>query len=228
MPTRVDRGVVNPPAAPRPPAAPPAIPGEARSSSWATQLYPAGAALNANRRIVAYVGLGILGLIALYVLFQVVLSQTNLFGGGVPSGPPVDTGPTGTQFQQADGFLVSSMNPALASVTAAVKPIPLDCGGTHSVTCRNTLEDADTAVVKAITVIDKGPFPGCMAASVVQTRHDLVNLDQALKAALIGFRANSDGVVTKGLADFTAASPTLKADGDALRAAEISACPKTP
>jgi hypothetical protein len=199
------------------------VPADARSSGWVAQLYPAGAALNANRRLVAYLGLAILGLIAIYVLWQSV-AGLNLFGGGTTGTTP-DNSPTGTQFVQADGFLV---NPALASVATAVKPIPVDCTGTHSVTCRNTLEDADAAVVKAITVIDKGPFPGCLAASVVQTRRDLVNLDQALKAALIGFRYNSDALVTKGLADFTAAAPTLKADGEALKASQVSACPKTP
>jgi len=55
-----------------------------------------------------------------------------------------------------------------------------------------------------------------------------VILDQALKAALIGFRSNSDTLVTKGLADFTAVYPTLKTDGDALKATEQSACPKSP
>jgi hypothetical protein len=202
------------------------VPADARSSGWIAQLYPAGAALNANRRLVAYVGLGILGLIAIYVLWQAV-AGLNLFGGGATGTTP-DNSPTGTQFVQADGFLVNSLNPALASITTAVKPIPVDCTGTHSVTCRNTLENADAAVVKAITVIDKGPFPGCLAASVVQTRRDLVNLDQALKTALIGFSYNGDALVTKGLADFTAATPMLKVDGNALKASAISACPKTP
>ena len=225
VPTRVP-GAVKPPVAPGQVAPQVQIPADARSSSWVSQLYPARAALNANRQLVIYVGLGILGLIALIVLWQSV-SGLNLFGGGT-SGTTPDNSPTGTQFVQADGFLVGSLNPALASIATAVKPIPVDCTGAHSVTCRNTLEDADAAVVKAITVIDKGPFPGCLAASVVQTRRDLVNLDQALKGALIGFRYNSDALVTKGLADFTAAAPTLKTDGDALKASQISACPKTP
>jgi len=226
VPTRVDSGAVKPPPAPGSPAPQVQFPAGARSSGWVAQLYPAGAALNANRRLVAYVGLGILGLIAIYVLWQAV-AGLNLFGGGTTGTAP-DNSPTGTQFVQADGFLVNSLSPALASTATAVKPIPVDCTGTHSVTCRNTLEDADAAVVKAITVIDKGPFPGCLAASVVQTRRDLVNLDQALKAALIGFRYNSDALVTKGLADFTTAAPTLKVDGEALKAAATSACPKTP
>jgi hypothetical protein len=189
-------------------------------------LYPARTALNSNRKLVTYAGLGILALIAIYVVF-VVLSQGGLFG---PSGGAAiqDTGPTGTQFQQADGFLTGSLNPALTSVTSAMSPISTDCLGAHSVTCRNTLENSDAAVVKAITVIDKGTFPGCLAASLVQTRKDLVNLDQAMKAALIGFRSNSDALVTKGLADLTAASPTVKANGAALKAAAQSACPKTP
>ncbi len=190
------------------------------------QLYPASAALNANRRLVTYAGLAILGVIALFVLYQ-VLSSMNLFGPGASVTGP-DAGPTGTQFQQADGFLSGSFNPALDSVTSGVTPIPTDCGGTHSVTCRNTLENADTALVKAITVIDKGTFPSCLAAPVVQSRHDLVNLEQAIKTALIGFQDNSDGLVTKGLADYTALAPTLKADGDAMKAAEQSACPKSP
>jgi hypothetical protein len=190
-----------------------------------SQLYPAGAALNANRRLVAYVALGILGVIALYVLVQVLSTALGNAGSG---GTPADTSPTGTQFQQAEGFLVGSLNPAINSLATPVNRIPLDCGGTHSVTCRSTLEDADTAVMKAVTIIDKGGFPACLSASVVQTRRDLVYQDQALKAALIGFRSNNDGLVTKGLADFAALAPTLKTDGDALKAAEISACPKTP
>jgi len=227
VPSRVTGTAAPPPSQPAPqPVTPLGPPSGARSSSWMEQLYPAGAALNANRRLVAYVGLGILGLIALYVLVQ-VLGQMGLFTPRTPlSGP--DAGPTGTQFQQADGFLSGSLNPALDSVTTAVTPIPTDCGGTHSVTCRGTLENADTALVKAIAVIDKGGFPNCLAASIVQSRHDLVNLDQAIKTSLIGFGGNSDALVTKGLADYTAASPTLKADGVALKAAEQAACPKTP
>ena len=158
-----------------------------------------------------------------------MLSAAGLFSlRGGSTGTLPDTGPTGTQFQQADTFLAGSLNPALTSLATPVNRIPLDCGGTHSVTCRNTLDDADTAVVKAIVIIDKGPFPGCIAASTVQTRRDLVNLDQALKAALIGFRANSDGLVTKGIADSAALAPTLKTDGDALKAAAASGCPRTP
>ena len=192
-----------------------------------SQLYPAGAALNANRRLATYVGLGILGLIALIVLVQ-VLSQAGLFGSGAGGGTPVDTGPTGTQFAQADGFLSLSLNPALASLATPLNRISIDCGGTHSVTCKNTLDDSNAAVVKAIAVIDKGPFPGCLAASVVQSRHDLVILEQALEAALIGFRSNSDALVTKGLTDFAVAYPTLKTDADALKTTEQSACPKSP
>ena len=228
VPVRADPGAIQAPrAAPTPTALPVEIAGEARSS-WVSQLYPASAAISANRKLVTYAGLGILGLIALYVLFQ-VLSSAGLFtlrGDGTAATP--DTGPTGTQFQQADGFLAGTLNPALASIATPVNRIPLDCGGTHSTTCRNTLEDADTAVVKAIAIIDKGSFPGCIAASTIQTRRDLVNQDQALKTALIGFRANSDGLVTKGLADFAAVASTLKTDGEALKAAEASACPKTP
>jgi hypothetical protein len=228
VPVRTDPGALkSPQSLPSPPPAQVQIPAQASSSGWIAQLYPARAALNANRQLATYVGLGILGLIALIVVVQVV-SQSGLFGGGGGGATPVDTSPTGTQFQQADGFLSGSLNPALTSLATPLNRIALDCGGTHSVTCRNTLDDSNTAVVKAIAVIDKGPFPGCLAASVVQSRRDLVILDQALEAALIGFRSNSDALVTKGLADFTAAYPTLKTDGDALKATEQSACPKSP
>ena len=127
-------------------------------------------------------GLGVLGLVAIYVLFQ-VMSQMNLFGTRPGAGSPTDTGPVGTQFQQADGFLSGSLNPALSSVAGAVGPISLDCQGTHSVTCRNTLQDADAAMAKAITVIDRGAFPSCISAPVVQTRRDLAIQEQALQAA---------------------------------------------
>jgi hypothetical protein len=228
VPVRSDPGALKPPQSlPSPPPAQVQNSAQASSSGWIAQLYPARAALNANRQLATYVGLGILGLIALIVVVQVV-SQSGLFGGGGGGATPVDTSPTGTQFQQADGFLSGSLNPALTSLATPLNRIALDCGGTHSVTCKNTLDDSNTAVVKAIAVIDKGPFPGCLAASVVQSRRDLVILDQALEAALIGFRSNSDTLVTKGLADFTAVYPTLKTDGDALKATEQSACPKSP
>jgi hypothetical protein len=228
VPLRADPGALKPPRSlPGPPQAQIQVSPQARSSGWVSQLYPAGAALNANRRLATYVGLGILGLIALIVLVQ-VLSQAGLFGGGAGGGTPVDTSPTGTQFDQADGFLSLSLNPALSSLATPLNRIAIDCGGTHSVTCKNTLDDSNAAAVKAIAVIDKGPFPGCLAASVVQSRRDLAILDQALEAALIGFRSNSDALVTKGLADFAVAYPTLKTDGDALKATELSACPKSP
>jgi len=133
----------------------------------------------------------------------------------------------GTQFQQADGFLSGSLNPALSSVAGATGPIALDCQGTHSVTCRNTLQDADAAMAKAISAIDRGTFPSCLSASVVQTRRDLAIQEQALTAAVIGFKANNDELISKGLADYTAAAPTLKTDADALKTAEQSYCPKT-
>jgi hypothetical protein len=225
VPSRARGATAPPPPGSARPATPLPVSTDAPASRWVAQLYPARAALNANRQLVTYAGLGVLVLIALFVVFQ-VLSQMNLFGAGTGSSP-VDTGPTGTQFQQADRFLSGSLNPALDSVTFNATQIPTDCGGTHSVSCQSTLENADAAFLKAIAVIDKGPFPSCLAASVVQTRHDLVNLDQALKAALIGFKG-SDGLVTKGLADFTSLAPSLKTNGDALRAAEQSACPKAP
>jgi hypothetical protein len=222
VPTRAAHPAAKPPpAAPGP--APVQVAAGARPSSWLDQLYPATAVVNSNRRIAIYVGLGFLGLIALYIVFQ-ALSQANLFGSG---GTAADTGPVGTQFQQADGFLSGSLNPALASVATAVKTIRVDCQGTHSVTCRNTLEDSDLAMVKAISVIDRGTFPSCISASVVQTRRDLAIQEQALKAALIGFRTNNDDLISKGLADYAAAAPALKIDGDALKAVEQSACPKS-
>jgi hypothetical protein len=229
VPVRPEPGAAKPPpAAQSQRTVPLAISGEARSSSWVSQLYPAAAAISANRKLVTYAGLAVLGLIALYVLFQ-VLSAAGLFTlRGGSAGTPPDTGPSGTQFQQADGFLTGSLNPTLTSLATPMNRIPLDCGGTHSVTCRNTLEDADAATTKAIGVIDKGQFPGCIAITTVQARRDLVNLDQALHAALIGFRTNSDGVVTKGLADFATLAPTIKADGEALKAAAAAGCPKTP
>ncbi len=225
VPTHVPGAAAQPPpAVPGPLPIPTAAGG--RQSSWMAQLYPAVSALSSNRRIVTYVGLGILGLIALYVLFQ-ALSAANLFGPG-PGGPgPTDTGPVGTQFQQADGFLSGSLDPALTTVASATKPIAVDCLGAHSVTCRNTIQDADVAMAKATTVIDRGTFPSCLSASVVQTRRDLVVQEQALKTALIGFRANNDDLITKGLADYAAAAPTLKTDTDALKTVLQSSCPKT-
>jgi hypothetical protein len=225
VPTRVAGAAAKPPTAAPGPAPVPAAAG-ARPSSWMAQLYPAAAVLNSNRRIAIYGGLGILGLIAVYVLIQVT-SQMNLFGPRPGAGSPTDTGPVGTQFQQADGFLSGSLNPALSSVAGAVGPIALDCQGTHSVTCRNTLQDADAAMTKAISAIDRGTFPSCISASVVQTRRDLEIQDQALTAAVIGFKANNDELISKGLADYTAAAPTLKTDADALKTAEQSNCPKT-
>jgi hypothetical protein len=224
VPTRGVAAAAKPaPASPGPAPVPVAAGG--RPSSWMDQLSPAAAVLSSNRRIAIYGGLAILGLIALYVLFQ-VLSQMNLFALRPGPSSPTDTGPVGTQFQQADGFLSGSLNPALSSVAGAVGPIALDCQGTHSVTCRNTLQDANAAMAKAITAIDRGTFPSCMSASVVQTRRDLEIQEQALTAAVIGFRANNDDLITKGLADYTAAAPTLKADADTLKTAE-SICPKS-
>ena len=219
------RATTPPPAASAPPVAPPGPSSEVPASSWVARLYPARVGLTSNRQLVTYGGLGVLGLIALFVVFQ-VLSQVNLFGASGNS-TPVEAAPTGTQFQQADRFLSGSLNPALESVTFNATQIPTDCGGTHSVTCQSTLENADTAFLKAIAVIDKGPFPSCLAAPVVQMRHDLVNLDQAIKAALIGFKGN-DSLVTKGLADFKALAASVKANSDALRAAEQASCPKSP
>ncbi|MDQ6917997.1 MAG: hypothetical protein M3Z98_01430 [Candidatus Dormibacteraeota bacterium] len=224
VPVRADPGALKPPT----PAIQPAqvrVPADARSG-WVSQLYPASAALNANRKLVTYAGLGILGLIALYVLYQ-VLVNAGLFNGGGGNTLP-DTGPTGTQFQQADGFLTKSLNPALASVASAEKPIAVDCGGSHSVTCRNTLENADSALVLAIRAIDQGTFPGCLSTTVVLTRRDLAVQEQVMRAALIGFRSNTDDLVTRGLADYTAASATVAADGNALKAAAQTACPKSP
>ena len=189
-----------------------------------SRTHPATSVLDANRRLITYGGLGILVLIALFVVFQ-VFSQWNLLGSGGAAVP--DIGPTGTQFVQANGFL-NTLSPSLDSIATRVKSIPADCGGTHSVTCQSSIEYADASVVKAIDVIDRGAFPGCLAPSLVQVRRDLANLDQALKTALIGFRANTDALVTRGLADVEAASPPLNADGSALTAVARSACPNAP
>jgi hypothetical protein len=207
--------------APRPPVA---LPGEGRVSSWASQFQPAVGNLTSNRQVLIWAGVAILGLVAIYVTYQ-VLANSNLFGGN--GGTPPDLGPSGTQAQQADAFL-GSLNPALDSTASAFRPIAVDCGGTHSVTCRSSLEDADSATLKAIAVIDNKAFPNCLAATVVQARHDLVNIEQALKTAVIGFHSNSDDLTTRGLKDFTAVSAALKTDQDALKAAGQASCPKGP
>ena len=212
-----------PPTRPAPPGQ--GAPSEARTSGWPAELTPLVAWLTDNRKLATIAGLTILGLVALYAIVQ-VFAAAGLFGG---SGGPAatDQGPSGSQYQQADGFLSGSLNPALTSVATAVAPIAVDCGGTYSVTCRNTLENVDAAAVKAIGVIDRGPFPVCVAAPVVQTRQDLVTMEQGSRAALIGFRENSQALITRGLAELSGASPALKADGDALKAAEQSAaCPR--
>ena len=222
------------PAAAPPPTAPNAataprplvgIPGEGGVSTWAAQLYPAVGKLTGNRQVLIWAGVAVLGLVALYVVFQVG-ANSNLFGGN-GGGTSPDLGPSGTQSQQADAFL-GSLNPALDSTASAYRPIAVDCGGTHSVTCRSTLEDADAATVKTIVVMDSKPFPNCLAATVVQARHDLVTTEQALRTAVIGFHSNSDDLTTKGLKDFSAASPALKTDQDALKAAGLASCPKGP
>ncbi len=213
------------PPPPRPAPAAPGPPGEMRTLGWEGQLTLALAWLTENRKLAMIAGLAILGLIVLYTIVQII-GQAGVFGGSGGTAT-TDQGPTGSQYQQADGFLSGSLSPALASVAAAISPVATDCGGTFSVTCRNTLENADTAAVKAIAVIDRGPFPVCVATPVVQTRQDLVTLEQGIKSALIGFRENSQGLITKGLAQLNGASPPLKADGDALKAAQQSpACPR--
>ena len=201
------------------------MPGEGGVSTWAAQLYPAVGKLTGNRQVLIWAGVAVLGLVALYVVFQVG-ANSNLFGGN-GGGTSPDLGPSGTQSQQADAFL-GVLSPTLDAAASAYRPIAVDCGGTHSVTCRSTLEDADTATLKAIAVLDSKPFPNCLAANVVQSRHDLVETDQALKTAVIGFHSNADDLTTMGIKDFNALSPALKADQDALRAAGQTACPKGP
>lgn len=217
-----------PPPRPAPaiPARPAPAPGRGKAATWGweAQLASATAWLDEHRRLAAAAGLLIVGLILVYAVIQ-VFNQAGLFGGSGGAATP-DQGPTGSQYQQADGFVSGSLNPALSSLAAATGPIAIDCGGTYSVTCRNTLENADAATVKAIAVIDRGPFPVCVAAPLVQTRQDLVTMEQGMKAALIGFRENSQALITKGLAQVNVATPALKADGDALKAVEQSpACP---
>jgi hypothetical protein len=224
VPTRHQAAVKPPPAGPAAPPPAIVIPSEARSSSWVSQLYPAAAGLTSNRRLLIGVGLAVLGLVALIIAFQVISQSLGSIGAGTSP----DQGPTGTQYQQADGFLAGSLNPALTGAATAVAPIAADCAGAHSVTCRGAIEDADTAAVKAIAIIDKGAFPACLATSVVPNRQHLVTLDQALKTGLIGFHSNSEDLISKGIKDSAAASPALKTDQDALKATQVAACPKTP
>ena len=207
-------------------AAPPAgTRGETLTSSWESRLASATAWLDEHRSLAIGAGLVIIGLVLVYAVAQVFI-EAGLFSGGGGT-TTTDRGPTGSQYQQADGFVSGSLNPALSSLAAATGPIAIDCGGTYSVTCRNTLENADAATVKAIAVIDRGPFPVCVATPLVQTRQDLVTMEQGIRAALIGFRENSQALITKGLAQLNLASPALKADGDALKVVEQSpACPR--
>ena len=231
IPARVEHAAAATPPPPPSPSAAPAprplvgIPGEGGVSSWATQFYPTVGKLTSNRQVLIWAGVAVLGLVAIYVIFQVV-ANSNLFGGN-GSGTPPDLGPSGTQAQQADAFL-GSLNPALDSTASAYRPIAVDCGGTFSVTCRSTLEDADTATVKAIAVLDTKPFPSCLVTNAVQTRHDLVDIEQALRTAVIGFHSSSDDLKVKGLKDFNALAPALKADQDAIKAAGQTSCPKGP
>ena len=217
---------------PPPPRATPAAPAPAAAhqggtltSTWKPRLAAVAGWLDEHRRLAVGAGLAIIGLVLLYAVVQVFI-ESGLFGSGGGS-TTTDRGPTGSQFQQADGFVSGSLNPALSSLAAATGPIAIDCGGTYSVTCRNTLENADAATVKTIAVIDRGPFPVCVAAPLVQTRQDLVTMEQGIRTALIGFRENSQALITRGLAQLNLAAPALKVDGDALKVVEQSpACPR--
>ena len=223
--TRVDPGAA--PVKSAVSSVPVAIPGEARSSTWAQGQYTASQPPGANRpRMVLMAGIGILALVAAVVTFK-LLSTPGLFslssnsGGGVPTGT-AGLGPAGTQYEQATRFMNNSLNPALNEATQTMGPLATNCNGADSTTCRDSILATDVALKKAIAVIDKGPVPDCIKTPIKQTRADLHTTESDLAMALRGYQNNDHTLITNGLNAFSRSGSALVTDGHALDSAVCS------
>jgi hypothetical protein len=143
-------------------------------------------------------------LIAIIVLNSLNLVQLPGFGSGSHSSassssspsPSVSPGPAPvrSEFGRADLFLNGSLAPKLVAFEQTVPAMATCSARILSNSCFNALTATDPVMKDVLAVIDNGPIPPCIAASMKQYRSDFAVMEAGVQLALKGYK---DGQVSE-------------------------------
>lgn len=135
--------------------------------------------------------------------------------GAAPAAAGLPPLATRTDYARADRFLRLSLGPAMSALTPTLPVLKETCNGLLTVSCQNAITASDKQVKAVLAAIDGETIPGCIATPVTRLRAALVASDAALQVAQKGYKDNSRGEVTQGVAQFKTASAALAADAAA-------------
>jgi hypothetical protein len=169
-------------------------------------------------------------LIAMIVLNSLNLVQLPGFGSGSHSSasssssptPVVSPGPAPvrSEFGRADLFLNGSLAPTLVAFEQTVPAMATCSARILSNSCFNALTATDPLMKDVLAVIDKGPIPLCIAASMKQYRSDFAVMEAGVQLALKGYKDDQVSELIDGEYRFRTFVQYLAADANVVAQAK--------
>jgi len=141
-----------------------------------------------------------------------------------PKPSPTPTLAARSDSAAADRYLSGFMGPSIVNFEHSETLLGEVCNGFLTLSCEDTLTQADNNVNSVASVVDHHAPVACIAAPVARIRSDLGNIDKALQVALQAYHDNSAAELVQGLAQYTSATQALGQDLVAARSAEKNIC----
>lgn len=134
----------------------------------------------------------------------------------LPTFPTPTPTPPGVEFGRAEAFWNSSVEPAVIDAIKAMPAIVSRCTGKLTTPCHDAIVVADQKLQVAITLIDNGDIPACLATDMRRFKGDVEAIDAGLQIALNGFKAGDRLQVGQGLSQFRESLVPLSPDATAV------------
>lgn len=196
-----------PPPTPPPPPSPVPEPA-AEPTLWA----PRGPARDYIRWIPALGALLLIG-VAVWVLHGLFMPAALRTPPSFPTPTPT---PAGLEFGRAYLFWNNSALPAVADMNRTAPAINARCKGSLPASCQAAIVATDQKLQQAITVINQGDIPACIATDLKRFKGDLEAMDGGLQIALNGYKAGDKPMISQGLAQFHESAVPLSPDAAAV------------
>jgi hypothetical protein len=133
-----------------------------------------------------------------------------------PAFPTPTPTPAGVEYERASTFWNKTELPALSEFSRSVPAINTTCKGALSPTCLAAITATDQKLQSAITIINQGDIPACIATHVARYKGDLLSMDGGLQIALNGYKAGDNQQVAQGLLQFRDNAQNVSADAAAV------------
>lgn len=201
----------SPPAAPPPPPPLAFVPEPDPVPAWAPPARP-------QSRLVLYISAGLL-LVVIGTAGWLVRGQMVANQGNASYASPT---PFGSDYERADRFLTSQLEPAIVEVNKTFPAVQTNCTAQLPMSCRDAIAVTDQKMRDASKVIDQGDIPPCLSDAMAKFSKDWTATQNGLDAALGGYQSSSNELIARGLLNFVQNYQLLKPDADAVDKAKLT------